>query len=80
MDIARTTGFMEGVVAADSALRDHVAVKVEFAIVLESCAQWRGIVRARQVLDFADVRSESALESVARVRFVQFGYRLPASR
>jgi Transcriptional regulator, AbiEi antitoxin len=73
MDIARTTGFMEGVVSADSALRDHVAVKVEFAIVLETCAQWRGIVRARQVLDFADGRTESALESVARVRFAQFG-------
>jgi very-short-patch-repair endonuclease/predicted transcriptional regulator of viral defense system len=72
MDIARTTGFMEGVVAADSALRKHVAVKVEFAIVLQTCAQWRGIVRARQVLDFADGRAESVLESVARVRFDQF--------
>lgn len=72
MDIARTTGFMEGVVAADSALHTHVAIKVEFAIILEDCMQWRGIVRARQVLDFSDGRSESALESVARVRFAQF--------
>jgi very-short-patch-repair endonuclease len=75
MDIARTTGLMEGVVAADSALRDHVAIKVEFAIVLQNCAQWPGIVRARQVLHFADGRAESALESVARVRFAEF--RLP---
>src|SRR6202020_999606 len=73
MDIARTTGFMEGVVAADSALRSHAAVKVEFAVVLESCAQWRGVVRARRVIGFADVRPESALVSVARVRFAQFG-------
>jgi very-short-patch-repair endonuclease len=72
MDIARTTGFMEGVVAADSTLRAHAAVKVEFAIILRDCAQWRGIVRARQVLDFSDGRAESALESVARVRFAQF--------
>jgi very-short-patch-repair endonuclease len=72
MDIARTTGFMEGVVAADSALHTHVAIKVEFAIILEDCAQWRGIVRARQVLNFSDGRAESALESVARVRFAQF--------
>ena len=78
MDIARTTGFMEGVVAADSALHIHAAVKVEFAIVLEECAQWRGIVRARQVLDFADGRAESALESVARVRFAQFRIPPPA--
>jgi very-short-patch-repair endonuclease len=75
MDIARTTGFMEGVVAADSALCRHAAIKVEFAVVLQDCAQWRGIVRARQVLDFADARAESALESVARVRFAEF--RLP---
>lgn len=72
MDIARTTGFMEGVLAADSALHNHVAIKVDFAIVLEDCAQWRGIVRARQVLQFADSRAESALESVARVRFAQY--------
>ncbi len=74
-DIARTTGFMEGVVAADSALRMHTVLKVELAIVLRDCAQWKGIVRARQVLNFADGRAESALESVARVRFAQ--YRVP---
>jgi predicted transcriptional regulator of viral defense system len=73
MDIGRTTGFLAGVVAADAALRSHAVVRVEFAIVLEDCAQWRGAARARQVVDFADGRSESALESVARVRFAQFG-------
>ena len=78
MDIARTTGFMEGVVAADSALRSHAAIKVEFAVVLESCAQWRGVVRARRVVGFADMRAESALESVARVRFAQFKIPTPA--
>ena len=72
MDIARTSGFMEGVVAADSALHKHVAIKVEFAVILEDCAQWKGIVRARQVLDFSDGRAESALESVARVRFAEY--------
>ena len=78
MDIARTTGFMEGVVAADSALRSHTAIKVEFAVVLETCAQWRGVVRARRVIAFADMRAESALESVARVRFAQFKIPPPA--
>jgi very-short-patch-repair endonuclease len=75
MDIARTTGFMEGVVAADSALHNHVAIKVEFAVILEDCARWSGLVQARQVLNFADSRAESALESVARVRFAQ--HRIP---
>lgn len=78
MDIARTTGFLEGVVAADSALRSHAAIKVEFAVVQESCAQWRGVVRARRVVGFADMRAESALESVARVRFAQFKIPTPA--
>jgi very-short-patch-repair endonuclease len=77
MDVARTSGFMEGVVAADSALHSHVVIKVEFAIILEKCGQWPGVVRARQVLDFADGRAESALESVARVRFAEFGIRPP---
>ena len=73
MDISRASEFIEGVVAADSALHSHVVVKVEFAIILEGCGQWPGVVRARQVLDFADGRAESALESIARVRFAQFG-------
>jgi len=78
IDIARTTGFMAGVVAADSALRNQAAIKVDFAVVLGACAQWRGLVRARQVLDFCDGRAESALESVARVRFAEYGIRPPA--
>jgi predicted transcriptional regulator of viral defense system len=73
MDIARTSGFTEGVVAADSALHSHVVVKVEFAIILAECGRWPGVIRAREVLGFADGRAESALESVARVRFAQFG-------
>jgi very-short-patch-repair endonuclease len=77
MDVARTSGFMEGVVAADSALHSHVVIKVEFAIILEECGQWPGVVRARQVLGFADGRAESALESVARARFAEFGIRPP---
>jgi len=77
MDIARASGFMAGVVAADSVLHSHVVVKVEFAIILEECGQWPGVVRARQVLGFADGRAESALESVARVRFAEFGIRPP---
>jgi very-short-patch-repair endonuclease len=77
MDIARDSGFMAGVVAADCALHSHVVVKVEFAIILEECGQWPGVVRARRVVDFADGRAESVLESVARVRFAEFGIRPP---
>jgi very-short-patch-repair endonuclease len=64
-------------VGADCALRSHVVVKVELAIILEECGQWPGVVRARQVIGFADGRAESVLESVARVRFAEFGVRPP---
>lgn len=75
MDIARTTGFTEGVVAADYALRARLAVKVECAAVLERWTRWPGADRARSALWFADPRAESALESLARVRIAQYGRR-----
>lgn len=75
MDIARTTGFTEGVVAADCALRTRLAIKVECAVVLEKWAGWPGSARARSVLGFSDPLAESALESLARVRIAEYGRR-----
>lgn len=73
MDIARTTGFTEGVVAADCALRTRLAIKVECAVVLEQWAGWPGLARAQSVLRFSNPLAESALESLARVRIAQHG-------
>ncbi len=68
-DIARTSAFMEGVVAADSALRERHTSKTELRRVLARCGRWPGATRAREVVDFADPGAESVLESCARVAF-----------
>jgi hypothetical protein len=47
----------------------------QLTAVLGDCARWPGLDRARRAVSFSDARSESALESVARVVFSEF--RLP---
>jgi len=69
IDIARTSTFMEGVVVADSALQERHASKTELRRVLARCERWPGVGQARKVVDFADGRAESVLESCARVTF-----------
>lgn len=69
VDLARSTSLRAGVVAADSALRANQTSKTELAEVIRACAHWPGIQRAREVVEFADARSESAFESVSRVVF-----------
>jgi hypothetical protein len=69
VDLARTLPFRAGLVAADSALHQRLATKDELLSVLGSCTRWRGISVAADVVAFADGRSESPLESIARVVF-----------
>ncbi len=69
VDLARTSSFRSGVVAADSALRRELTTKAELGAVLADCARWPGLTRAREVVEFSDGLSESALESVSRVVF-----------
>jgi hypothetical protein len=76
VDVARTSSFRAGVVAADSALRRELTFKADLHSVMTACARWPGIETARQVVAFSDARSESALESIARVAFHEQG--LPA--
>jgi predicted transcriptional regulator of viral defense system len=76
IDIARTSTFTEGVVVADSALRQRHTYKTELRRVLARCERWPGICQARRVVDFADGLAESVLESCARVTFRDQG--LPA--
>jgi len=73
VDLARTSSFREGVVAADSALRGQLTTKDELRAVLADCARWPGLGRARMVVDFSDALSESALESISRVAFREHG-------
>ena len=62
-----------GVVTADNALHRGRTTKDELAAVLADCRRWRGIRAAAAVVEFADRKSESALESVARVVFRDLG-------
>jgi hypothetical protein len=73
VDLARTSPFQAGVVVADSALRRGVTTKDELRAVLADCARWPGLARARQVVEFSDGLSESALESISRVAFSDQG-------
>lgn len=72
-DLARTLSFRAGVVAADSALHRKLVTKAELTAVLAACTRWRGVRRAAAVIDFADGRAESPLESIARVAFAESG-------
>lgn len=72
-DLARTSSFMAGVVAADSALHRGKTTKPEIHAVLDACQQWPGASQARNVAAFSDERAESVLESCARVVFADHG-------
>ncbi len=69
IDLAREMDFRAGVVTADSALYKKLTTKDELRSVIADCPGWRGIQRAREVVEFADGLAESPLESIARVVF-----------
>jgi len=76
VDLARELEFRDGVVVADSALRQRLTSKKELRQVLAECPRWPGVSRAASVVEFADGLAESVLESIARVAFRDLG--LPA--
>jgi hypothetical protein len=76
IDLARTLSFTEGVAITDSALHAGKTSKAELEDVIACCCRWPGVQRARRVVAFSDPRSESVLESIARVVFDSHG--LPA--
>ena len=67
VDLARILDKRQGVVAADSALRTRQTSPQELRSVLETCRRWPGVLRAAEVVELADCRAESPLESIARV-------------
>lgn len=77
IDLARALDFRAGVVIADSALQQKLTSKKELRAVIDACPRWRGVRRAAQVVDFADSRAESPLESLARVVFADCGLPTP---
>ena len=73
LDLARSSSFRAGVVAADSALRLRRTTKSELDAAAASCHRWPGLQCAAAVVRFADALAESPLESIARVAFRDCG-------
>lgn len=76
VDLARELPMAEAVVTLDHALAVYVT-RAEIAAVLGRQSGWPGIARARAAVEFADPRSGSALESIARVAFADQGLPRP---
>jgi hypothetical protein len=76
-DLARCSTFIQGVVVADSALHARKTTRRELDEVLTQCSRWPGIQNAKTVVEFSDWRSESVLESAARVIFHEHGLAPP---
>ena len=74
-DLGRSLPLEQAVAAADAAVRSGLD-PADLDAVLGHCAGWPGVARALLVARWADSRSESAGESVSRVRMHQAG--LPA--
>ena len=75
--MSRKCSFIEGVVVADSALRQRKTTKAELDELLKACQRTPGMRKARRVVEFSDGRSESVLESGARVIFERCGLEPP---
>jgi hypothetical protein len=75
LDLARTLPWEQAVAAGDRALAIGLT-QAELSDGLQRMQGWQGIRSARRAVDFLDVRSESAGESVSRVRIYEAG--LPA--
>jgi very-short-patch-repair endonuclease len=69
IDLGRSSDFREALVAADSALHQHLTSKKELRAVLAECRGMPGLLRAIEIVEFADGLAESPLESIARVGF-----------
>jgi hypothetical protein len=79
-DLARALPFRQGVMVADAALHTRMVTLPGLRAVLADCRGWPGICRARQVIDFADPKAESALESAGRVVFAEQGLPPPQTQ
>lgn len=72
LDVARYHGVEEGVVVMDSAIRDHGLRLEELAQHLDNLGRARGITQSRRAIELATGLAESPLESLARVKLLQW--------
>ncbi len=72
VDLARELPMREAVVTIDHALTVSVR-REDLELALQRQRRWTGVQQARAAVAFGDPRSESALESIARVLFAEAG-------
>jgi predicted transcriptional regulator of viral defense system len=77
IDLARSEKYLGGVVVADNALHNRKTSRAELQAVLDQCAGWPQVTKARRVVEFSDWRSESVLESIGRVVMQEHGLEPP---
>lgn len=72
VDLARSASVRSAVVVGDAALRRSID-RPALLEMLNEISEWADLGRARAVVDFLDRRAESALESLSRVIFHEYG-------
>lgn len=77
LDCARELPFRDAVAVVDSALHKGSTSKEELERFFSSKRRLPGLVRAREVLAFADARSGSGGESIARAAMYELGFAAP---
>lgn len=80
VDVARSSSLVEGVAFGDAVLRSGAATRGGLERCLVTAAGLRGVVRARQVLDHLEPRSESLMESRLRMKLVLGGLPRPEAQ
>jgi hypothetical protein len=76
LDLARHDRW-DGLMAADAALHEDRVTRAELRRGAARASGWPGVRRAREVIDLADARAESALESITRLRLHDDGFPAP---
>ena len=77
VDLARRADPIDAVAVADTALAQGLVARAQLRSMLRFQSGWPGSVQAAHMVDFADPRSESPLESRSRVRFHELGIPAP---
>lgn len=67
----------DGIMAADAALHAGLVTEAELDTALQRAAGWPFVRRARRVVELADGRAESPLESITRLRIADGGLPVP---
>lgn len=70
VDISRTHGLVEGIIAFDHVLRRYTVTHQWVAAAIDGLGRLRGLSTARRALALADARAESPLESWARAQIL----------